>query len=102
MDTVMNADLNIVEILNETGEVNFRYSRYLSSDGSHWVRHGVFFAYHKNGNLASEGSYEHGVEHGLWKDYHESGAIAAQGRFENGKELCDWEYWDEYGNKEGK
>lgn len=66
------ADLNIAEIPYENGKIHFRYSRYLSNDGTRWIRHGRFTAYHLNGSLASEGEYNNGVEHGLWRDYHDN------------------------------
>ena len=90
-------DLHIAEIPYDDGTLKFRYSRYLSNDGSRWVRHGRFEAYHHNGQLASEGLYEHGAENGVWKEYHENGLIAATGTYINGKELSDWKYWDSNG-----
>ena len=32
--------LNIKEIFYEHGKIKFRYSRYLSADGTKWIRHG--------------------------------------------------------------
>jgi antitoxin component YwqK of YwqJK toxin-antitoxin module len=92
------ADLSIAEVLYETGEIHFRYARYLSSDGRRWIRHGRFTAYHPNGKLASEGEYVHGTEHGLWRDYHATGALAAEGDFENGEQKGTWRYWNEDGS----
>ena len=60
-------DPNIAEILSEDGRVRFRYARYLSADGTQWVRHGRFEAYHINGRLSSEGSFVHGVEQKLFR-----------------------------------
>jgi antitoxin component YwqK of YwqJK toxin-antitoxin module len=90
--------LNIAEIPYETGELKFRYSRYMSADKTKWIRHGLFCQYYKNGNIASEGEYEHGLENGLWKDYHENGIKASEGHYKNGKQTGIWNYWD----KEGK
>lgn len=92
------SDLNIAEIPYETGEIHFRYARYLSDDGSRWIRHGLFRAYHLNGNLASEGNYIDGAEHGQWRDYHENGQLAAEGLYENGKEAGQWLFWNEDGS----
>ena len=94
------ADLNIAEIPFESGEVRFRYSRYLGEDGTSWIRHGLFRAFHENGNLASEGSYVHGKEHGLWRDFHKNGQLAAHGAYEQGIEVGQWKYWDADGNAE--
>jgi antitoxin component YwqK of YwqJK toxin-antitoxin module len=91
-------DLNIAEIPYDTGEIRFRYSRYLSQDGSRWIRHGLFRAYHRNGQLASEGYYIDGLEDGLWRDYYENRQLAAEGNYEKGIETGSWSYWDENGS----
>ena len=87
-------DLNIAEVPYESGEIRFRYSRYLSPDSTRWIRHGLFLAYHENGNLASEGHYVDGKEHGLWKDFHENGKLAAEGQYDMGIEIGEWHYWN--------
>src|SRR5262245_55641160 len=96
----MNEELNIAEILYETGQIKQRYSRYLSRDGSRWMRHGLFRAYHRNGSLASEGNYAHGTEEGLWRAYHENGRLAAEGYYEGGKEVGEWKTWNDKGERE--
>lgn len=90
-------DLQIAEIPYETGEVQFRYSRYLAADGTLWIRHGSFRAYYKNGRVASEGEYDHGLESGVWRDYHENGRIAAEGEYRGGVESGLWRYWSSDG-----
>lgn len=94
------ADLQIAEIPYPSGAIRFRYARYLLEDGSAWVRHGQFLAYHENGSLASEGCYEHGQEHGQWRDYHSNGQIAAEGVYANGAESGVWHYWSADGTLE--
>lgn len=91
------ADLNIAEILYENGVVQFRYARYLSPDGSRWIRHGLFVAYHANGQVASEGNYEHGAEQGHWRDYHVNGILAAEGEYQAGVEVGEWMFWNSDG-----
>ena len=91
-------DPNIAEILSEDGRVRFRYARYLSADGTQWVRHGRFEAYHINGRLSSEGSFVHGVEQGEWRDYYPSGQLAARGMYEDGKEVGSWQFYDQDGS----
>lgn len=92
------ADLEIAEIPYPSGQVKFRYARYLSADGTKWIRHGLFQAFHENGALASEGSYEHGVEHGPWRDFHQNSLPAAEGLYERGQEVGAWRYWNEDGS----
>lgn len=50
--------LYIAEILYETGQVYFRYSRKMSDDRTKWIRHGQFTEYHQNGNIMSTGMYD--------------------------------------------
>ena len=92
--------LHIAEIPYESGGVHFRYSRVLSEDGSRWVRHGLFTAYHENGQPASEGIYENGLETGPWRDYHNNGQLAAEGPYVGGKEHGVWRFWDREGREE--
>lgn len=92
-------DLNIAEIPYDTGEVRYRYARYLSADGERWIRHGLFRSYYKDGSLASEGHYEHGLEEGVWRDYHSNGTLAAEGQYCHGEEILGWRFWDSSGNE---
>lgn len=92
--------LHIAEIPYETGELRYRYARYLASDGQEWIRHGLFQSYYPTGQLASEGYYENGKESGVWKDFHDNGRLAAQGEYRDGVECGTWRYWDADGNPE--
>ncbi len=92
--------LEVAEIPYDTGELHLRYSRYLSPEGDRWIRHGLFQAHHRNGQLASEGLYEHGVETELWKDYHENGQLASGGHYKEGKKDGLWRFWNDYGEIE--
>jgi len=87
-------NLYIAEIPYDNGNIRYRYTRFLSEDGTHWVRHGLFTAYHENGVIASEGMYTNGSEDGLWIDYYDNGQLAAKGYYKNGEQLDGWEYWD--------
>ena len=92
--------LEIAEIPYESGAIKYRYSRYLSEDGTRWIRHGLFTAFHENGTKASELHYAHGAEHGESIDFHANGQIAAQGQYNEGKEHGLWRYWAEDGVEE--
>jgi antitoxin component YwqK of YwqJK toxin-antitoxin module len=92
--------LHIAEIPYESGAIQYRYARYLSDDGSRWIRHGLFCAFWENGNIKSEGEYAHGAESGLWSDYHENGQLAAQGPYINGKQHGLWRFLDSDGREE--
>ncbi|MBN3724654.1 toxin-antitoxin system YwqK family antitoxin [Burkholderia sp. Ac-20379] len=94
------ANLNIAEIAYESGGIKFRYTRMLSPDGTRWIRHGLFVAYHENGTIASEGDYVQGKEEGVWRDFHESGKPAAEGAYLGGEKHGRWRYWREDGSEE--
>ncbi|HSV82080.1 MAG TPA: hypothetical protein VLK85_23045 [Ramlibacter sp.] len=89
----MTADLNIAEIPYDSGEIRFRYTRVMASDGTRWIRHGLFCEYARNGQVISEGQYKDGKEEGLWRDYYPSGQLAAEGHYANGEEIGEWHYW---------
>lgn len=86
--------LHIAEILSDDGSLRYRYARKLSSDGSTWVRDGLFQAFHPNGTLASEGSYVEGFEEGEWRDFHDNGQVAAEGAYRRGDEVGSWQFWN--------
>ena len=92
--------LHLAETLYESGSLKWRYSRRLSADGTHWIRHGLFFAYTECGRLDSEGEYRDGKEEGLWRDYHVNGRIAAEGVYLGGKEEGVWRFFDADGKEE--
>lgn len=92
--------MHIAEIPYDTGELRYRYERYLSQDAARWIRHGLFCAYWKNGQLKSEGLYEHGFETGVWSDYHENRQLAARGEYVRGKQQGVWQFWGPDGNEE--
>lgn len=91
------SELNIAEIPFENGAVRFRYARYMSSDGTRWIRHGLFRAYYLDGALASEGQYVDGLEDGLWLDFHKNGQLAAEGHYKDGEAVGVWKFWNEDG-----
>lgn len=98
----MTRTLHIAEIPYESGELEFRYSRYLSDEGKRWIKDGLFQRYYKTGQLASEGQYQDGKEHGLWRDYHENGQLAAEGSYHFGEKLGKWVFLDCNGNLESE
>jgi antitoxin component YwqK of YwqJK toxin-antitoxin module len=93
-------NLYIAEIPYDTGELRYRYARHLSSDGSQWIRHGLFTEFHQNGQMASQGTYANDLEEGSWQDFYENGQIAAQGLYRSGIEIGTWQYWNPEGIQE--
>ena len=91
------SELQIAEIPFEDGRIRYRYARKISSDGTRWIRDGLFQAFHPNGALASEGTYIGGHEDGLWRDFHENGQPAAEGYYSQGVETGAWRFWNSDG-----
>jgi len=89
--------LHIAEILGDSGRVKARYGRYMSGDGTRWIRHGLFVQYHGDGSVASEGEYVDGLENGPWRDFFENGRVAAEGVYIMGKEGGEWRFYLESG-----
>ena len=100
--TVGDDALHIAEILFESGAVHHRYARRLASDGTHWVRHGLYCEYSERGDVVSEGLYEDGAEAGEWRDFYPNGSLAAQGEYVRGKQHGVWRFWAENGDPEGE
>jgi hypothetical protein len=94
------ADLNLAEIPYDSGVLRFRYTRFMAPDGTRWIRHGLFVAYHENGVVSSEGSYNDGKEHGLWRDFHENGQQASEGSYHEGEEVGIWRFWGPDGREQ--
>ncbi len=57
------AELNIAEIpYDDDGAVKFRYARVMSTDGTRWIRHGLFRSFHPDGVPSAQGEYRDGLE----------------------------------------
>lgn len=82
----------VVELLDAADKRTALFSRYLNTEETHWVRHGVFQAFYETGALKSEGSFRRGKEHGPWRDLYENGVVAAAGSYFNGEHVGTWTY----------
>jgi hypothetical protein len=82
----------VISLIDYSGRTVQKYSRYLSADGSQWVRHGVFQSFNESGVLSSQGKYWHGKEHGHWCDFRDNGMIAASGQYFQGEQVGEWTY----------
>lgn len=71
--------------------------KYVEGDVNKEMRNGPWFAYHKNGNLCTEGYYIDGKEEGPYKVYHENGYLFYGGEFKQGKRVGEWKYYDANG-----
>ena len=103
LTTVVADDLRpyqVVELLDTEGNRTELFTRYLTRDGAHWVRHGVFQSFFADGALQSEGVYRHGKEHGPWRDLYQNGVVAAEGSYFHGEHVGTWFYRDPDGHEE--
>ena len=97
----MNCDgLLLAEIPHASGAIRFRYARIMSSDGTRWIRHGLFIEYSEAGVVIAEGQYVNGSEHGLWREFYPNGSPAAEGEYQSGREVGVWRFWAADGSPE--
>lgn len=71
--------------------------KYIEGDVDKEMRNGPWFAYHKNGNLCTEGFYVDGKEEGPYKVYHDNGYLYYGGEFKQGKKVGEWKFYDATG-----
>lgn len=60
-------------------------------------RHGIWKAYHENGNLWSVGKFRHGVREGISTVYYENGRKKMEGVYEKGLKIGIWKVWEDDG-----
>lgn len=65
-------------------------------------RVGKFYSWHANGQKASEGDYHEGKQHGAWTWWHANGQKQTSGNYTHGRRSGDWAWWNEEGRIEEK
>ncbi len=58
-------------------------------------RDGLWYAYHKNGNVQTMAHYRNGQPDGLYAVYHENGSVYYTGQYKAGKRVGVWKFYDE-------
>ncbi len=58
-------------------------------------RDGLWYAYHKNGNVQTMAHYKNGRPDGLYAVYHENGNVYYTGQYKEGKRTGVWKFYDE-------
>ncbi len=58
-------------------------------------RDGLWYAYHKNGNVQTMAHYRNGKEDGQYTVYYENGNVRYTGFFKEGKRVGKWSFYDE-------
>ena len=61
--------------------------------------HGPYRAFHPNGRLKQQGTYEKGKKTGKWIAWHENGKTSRVGAFEDDLETGEWTFFYESGEK---
>lgn len=59
-------------------------------------RDGLWYAYHKNGNVQTMAHYVNGKEDGQYTVYHENGSVYYTGYYKQGIKVGEWKFYDEH------
>lgn len=58
---------------------------------SNGMPHGIHRAYHPNGRLAREATWDHGVEHGMFRQWSAEGVLLGEYEMKSGDGMpCEW------------
>ncbi len=69
--------------------------KYIDGNLSEDHRDGLWYAYHKNGNVQTMAHYENGKENGRYTVYHENGSVYYTGFYKDGKRVGEWRFYDQ-------
>ena len=58
-------------------------------------RDGLWYAYHKNGNVQTMAHYKNGKEDGRYTVYYENGNVRYTGFYKDGKRVGEWKFYNE-------
>ncbi len=69
--------------------------KYIDGNISENQRDGLWYAYHKNGNVQTMAHYKDGKENGRYTVYHENGNVYYTGYYKNGERVGEWRFYDQ-------
>ncbi|MCR4964584.1 MAG: hypothetical protein K6A41_02895 [Bacteroidales bacterium] len=69
-------------------------SKYYEGNLTAGGRDGLWYAYHKNGNVQTMAHYENGKEQGQYTVYYENGSVMYTGKYDNGNRVGVWSFYD--------
>lgn len=72
--------------------------KYIDGNIAKDKRDGLWYAYHKNGNVQTMAHYKDGKEEGRYTVYHENGNVYYTGFYKDGKRVGDWKFYDQNEN----
>lgn len=84
--------------LRKDGSRKREWEEHQAPDGS-WIKHGVWRAWHANGEPYLEGHFVDGQRHGLWLSWHVNGQMRGRSEYDHGKDTGTLMYWDDTGQQ---
>ena len=69
--------------------------KYIDGNLSENQRDGLWYAYHKNGNVQTMAHYKNGKEDGRYTVYHENGSVYYTGYYKDGVRVGEWKFYDQ-------
>lgn len=69
--------------------------KYIDGNLAENQRDGLWYAYHKNGNVQTMAHYKNGKENGRYTVYHENGNVYYTGFYKDGQRVGEWKFYDE-------
>lgn len=69
--------------------------KYIDGNLSDNQRDGLWYAYHKNGNVQTMAHYKNGKEDGRYTVYHENGKVYYTGYYKDGVRVGEWKFYDQ-------
>lgn len=69
--------------------------KYIDGNISENQRDGLWYAYHKNGNVQTMAHYENGKENGRYTVYYPNGNVYYTGYYKNGERVGVWRFYDQ-------
>lgn len=86
-------DVRVHETHYYQGEI-----KYIDGNVAENQRDGLWYAYHKNGNVQTMAHYKNGKEDGRYTVYHENGSVYYTGFYKNGVRVGEWRFYDDKEN----
>ncbi len=84
--------------LRDDGSRKREWEEARAPDGS-WSKHGVWRAWHANGEPYLEGHFVDGQRHGLWLSWHVNGQMRGRSQYDHGQDTGTFIYWDDNGQE---
>lgn len=69
-------------------------AKYFEGNISNHEREGLWYAYHKNGNVQTMAHYVQGKEQGQYTVYYENGNVMYTGKYDKGERVGVWSFYD--------